>query len=218
VLFPYKDDNPRILYPFVTYFIIGINIFVFLLQFYIEGNNSIMSNNLILQFGFIPYEFNLVKIFTSMFMHGGFLHIIGNMWFLYIFGDNVESILGHIRYFFFYLFCGLFAAVLQFFFDPSSTIPMIGASGAISGILGAYLIKFPKARIHVLAVFFIFITTIVVPAQLVLGIWFLIQLSQGISSIGINTSGGVAWFAHIGGFIGGIGSLKLFQTFKIKNI
>ena len=151
-------------------------------------------------------------------MHGGLMHIIGNMWFLYIFGDNVESILGHLRFLLFYLFCGFGAAIAQFLIEPQSTTPMVGASGAIAGILAAYMIKFPKAKVHVLAIIFIFITTIVVPAQIVLGLWFLMQLSGGLGSLGLNTTGGIAWFAHIGGFIAGISSLKYFQTLHIKRI
>tara|TARA_B100000242_G_scaffold104408_1_gene72137 strand:- start:344 stop:802 length:459 start_codon:yes stop_codon:yes gene_type:complete len=150
-------------------------------------------------------------------MHGGFGHIIGNMWFLYIFGDNVESILGHARYFSFYIFCGVGAALGQFFIEPASATPMVGASGAIAGVLGAYMIKFPKAKVHVFAVIIIFITTFIVPAQIVLGIWFIMQLSGGLNSLGINTTGGVAWFAHIGGFLVGVGSLKVFQTFHFKH-
>jgi membrane associated rhomboid family serine protease len=213
VFFPYKDDNPRVLFPFVTYGIIGINILVFWAQFFVYGNERLIST-----FAFVPYEFKLFTIFTSMFMHGGLMHIIGNMWFLYIFGDNVESILGHVRFLLFYLFCGIGAAVAQFLIQPDSTTPMVGASGAIAGVLGAYMIKFPKARVHVLAVIFIFITTIVVPAQLVLGLWFLMQLSGGLGSLGFDTTGGIAWFAHIGGFIVGISTLTIFQTINIKKI
>jgi len=213
VFFPYKDDNPRVLFPFVTYGIIGLNILVFWAQFFVYGNERLIST-----FAFVPYEFKLFTIFTSMFMHGGLMHIIGNMWFLYIFGDNVESILGHVRFLLFYLFCGIGAAVAQFLIQPDSTTPMVGASGAIAGVLGAYMIKFPKARVHVLAVIFIFITTIVVPAQLVLGLWFLMQLSGGLGSLGFDTTGGIAWFAHIGGFIVGISTLKIFQTINIKKI
>ena len=183
MFFPYKDDNPRVLFPYVTYAIIGLNILVFLGQFYLYDNASMIAT-----FAFIPYEFKLFTIFTSMFMHGGIMHIIGNMWFLYIFGDNVESILGHARYLYFYLFCGAGAAVAQFLIEPYSTTPMVGASGAIAGVLGAYMIKFPKARVHVLAVIFIFITTIVVPAQFVLGLWFLMQLSGGLGSLGFDTT------------------------------
>ena len=213
MFFPYKDDNPRVLFPFVTYGIIGLNILVFWAQFFVYGNERLIST-----FAFVPYEFKLFTLFTSMFMHGGLMHIIGNMWFLYIFGDNVESILGHIRFLLFYIFCGIGAAVAQFLIQPDSTTPMVGASGAIAGVLGAYMIKFPKARVHVLAVIFIFITTIVVPAQLVLGIWFLMQLSGGLGSLGFDTTGGIAWFAHIGGFIVGISTLRIFQTINTKRI
>ena len=213
MFFPYKDDNPRVLFPFVTYGIIGLNILVFWAQFFVYGNEKLIST-----FAFVPYEFKLFTIFTSMFMHGGLMHIIGNMWFLYIFGDNVESILGHVRFLLFYLFCGIGAAVAQFLIQPDSTTPMVGASGAIAGVLGAYMIKFPKARVHVLAVIFIFITTIVVPAQLVLGLWFLMQLSGGLGSLGFDTTGGIAWFAHIGGFIVGISTLRIFQTINIKRV
>ena len=213
MFFPYKDDNPRVLFPFVTYGIIGLNILVFWAQFFVYGNERLIST-----FAFVPYEFKLFTIFTSMFMHGGLMHIIGNMWFLYIFGDNVESILGHVRFLLFYLFCGIGAAVAQFLIQPDSTTPMVGASGAIAGVLSAYMIKFPKARVHVLAVIFIFITTIVVPAQLVLGLWFLMQLSGGLGSLGFDTTGGIAWFAHIGGFIVGISTLRIFQTINIKKI
>ena len=210
MFFPYKDDNPRILYPLVTYGIILINILIFSIQNYI-GQSIFIYN-----FGFIPSKFEIKTVFSSMFMHGGIVHITSNMWFLYIFGDNIESILGHLKFFGFYLMCGIFAAITQFLFDPSSSIPMVGASGAIAGVLGAYMIRFPKARVHVLAIIFIFITTIVVPAQIVLGVWFLIQLSSGLSSIGIDTNGGVAWFAHIGGFIAGVGLLKYFQNFNME--
>ena len=212
MFFPYKDDNPRVLFPFVTYGIIGLNILVFWAQFFVYGNERLIST-----FAFVPYDFKLFTIFTSMFMHGGLMHIIGNMWFLYIFGDNVESILGHARYFSFYIFCGIGAALGQFFIEPTSTTPMVGASGAIAGVLGAYMIKFPKAKVHVFAVIIIFITTFIVPAQIVLGIWFIMQLSGGLNSLGINTTGGVAWFAHIGGFLVGVGSLKIFQTFHFEH-
>ena len=217
MLFPYKDDNPSVLYPFTTYAIIGLNVSVFLLQFYIAGNNQDLARSIIFEFGLVPNRFNIIDVITSMFLHGGIYHIVGNMWFLYIFGDNIESILGHIRFIYFYIFCGAGAAFLQFIVEPTSSIPMVGASGAISGVLGAYMIKFPKAKVHVIAVVIFFITTFVVPAQVVLGVWFLMQLSGGLGSLGIDTTGGIAWFAHIGGFICGVGSIKLFQTFKIKN-
>ena len=216
MFFPYKDDNPRVLFPFVTFGIIILNVLVFLGQFWISGNDPDIGRSLVYMYGFVPAEFNPLTIFTSMFMHGGFAHIIGNMWFLYIFGDNVESILGHVKYFMFYLACGIGAALAQFFVEPASQVPMIGASGAVAGVLGAYMIRFPKARVHVLAVIIIFITTFVVPAQIVLGLWFLMQLSGGLGSLGVDTTGGVAWFAHIGGFIIGVTSLKYFQNFQIE--
>ena len=216
MFFPYKDDNPRVLFPFVTFGIITLNVLIFLGQFWISGNDPDIGKSLVYMYGFVPAEFNPLTIFTSMFMHGGFAHIIGNMWFLYIFGDNVESILGHVKYFMFYLACGIGAALAQFFVEPASQIPMIGASGAVAGVLGAYMIRFPKARVHVLAVIIIFITTFVVPAQIVLGLWFLMQLSGGLGSLGVDTTGGVAWFAHIGGFIIGVTSLKYFQNFRIE--
>ena len=210
MFFPYKDDNPRVLYPFVTYGIILTNILIFFIQNYTN------QSSFIYYFGFIPNEFKIINIFSSMFIHGGLVHIISNMWFLYIFGDNVESILGHLNFFAFYLFCGVSATIAQFLIEPNSNIPIVGASGAIAGILGAYMIRFPKAKVHLLAVIFIFITTLVVPAKIVLGVWFLIQLSSGLSNLGIDTTGGVAWFAHIGGFIAGIGSLKFFQSFYME--
>tara|TARA_B100001250_G_scaffold411943_1_gene441874 strand:- start:517 stop:1167 length:651 start_codon:yes stop_codon:yes gene_type:complete len=216
MFFPYKDDNPRVLFPFVTFSIILLNVIVFLGQFWISGNDLDNGRSLVYIYGFVPAEFNPLTIFTSMFMHGGFAHVIGNMWFLYIFGDNVESILGHIKYFIFYLACGIGAALAQFFIEPTSQVPMIGASGAVAGVLGAYMIRFPKARVHVLTVIIIFITTFVVPAQIVLGLWFLMQLSGGLGSLGVDTTGGVAWFAHIGGFIIGVTSLKYFQNFRIE--
>ena len=216
MFFPYKDDNPRVLFPFVTFGIITLNVLIFLGQFWISGNDPGIGKSLVYMFGFVPAEFNPLTIFSSMFMHGGFAHIIGNMWFLYIFGDNVESILGHVKYFIFYLACGIGAALAQFFVEPASQVPMIGASGAVAGVLGAYMIRFPKARVHVLAVIIIFITTFVVPAQIVLGLWFLMQLSGGLGSLGVDTTGGVAWFAHIGGFIIGVTSLKYFQNFRIE--
>jgi membrane associated rhomboid family serine protease len=216
MFFPYKDDNPRVLFPFVTFGIIILNVLIFLGQFWISSNDPDIGKSLVYMYGFVPAEFNPLTIFTSMFMHGGFAHIIGNMWFLYIFGDNVESILGHVKYFIFYLACGIGAALAQFFVEPASQVPMIGASGAVAGVLGAYMIRFPKARVHVLAVIIIFITTFVVPAQIVLGLWFLMQLSGGLGSLGVDTTGGVAWFAHIGGFIIGVTSLKYFQNFQIE--
>ena len=159
----------------------------------------------------------MISIISSMFIHGSFVHILSNMWFLYIFGDNVESILGHVKFLLFYFLCGFGAAFAQYITDPNSSIPMVGASGAIAGVLGAYMISFPRAKVHVFAFIIIFVTTLVVPAQLILGLWFLIQLSNGLNTIGIDTNGGVAWFAHIGGFIVGIGTIKYIQNYKFSS-
>ena len=212
---PYKDDNPRVLFPYVTYIFIMMNIVVFLTFTYYSL--FIDNANWFYTFGFIPNSFNIISIITSMFIHGGFGHILSNMWFLYIFGDNVESILGHVKFLVFYFLCGFGAAFAQYITDPNSSIPMVGASGAIAGVLGAYMISFPRAKVHVFAFIIIFVTTLVVPAQLVLGLWFLIQLSSGLNSLGIDTNGGVAWFAHIGGFIVGIGTIKYIQNYKLSS-
>ena len=215
MFFPYKDDNPRVLFPYVTYTLIAANIIIFIGLNILSFQKTIY--NPIIVFGFIPNYFNLLTIFSSMFIHRGISHIFANMLFLYIFGDNVESILGHTKFFIFYLICGFGAALAQYAVNPHSTIPMVGASGAIAGILGAYMIRFPKAKVHVFAVIIIFITTFIIPAQIVLGLWFLIQLSNGLSSLGIDTTGGVAWFAHIGGFIAGVGSINYVQNYNFEN-
>ena len=211
MLFPYKDDNPRILVPYVTYCIIGINVLVFLMQLNLGLNDPLAEKSFIYNFGFIPADFSLITIFTSMFLHGGLSHIMGNMWFLWVFGDNVEGVLGHVEYAVFYILCGLAATISQLLINPNSTIPMVGASGAIAGVLGMYMIRFPHARVHVFAFIIIFFTTFRVPAMFVLGFWFFNQLTNGLGSLGFDTTGGVAWFAHIGGFITGI---MLNQAFK----
>ena len=159
MLFPYKDDNPRILVPYVTYCIIGINALIFVLQFNLGISDPSAEKAFIYRFGFIPADFSLITIFTSMFLHGGISHIMGNMWFLWVFGDNVEGVLGHLKYAIFYLMCGLAATISQLLINPNSTIPMVGASGAIAGVLGMYMIRFPHARVHVFAFIIIFFTS-----------------------------------------------------------
>lgn len=211
MLFPYKDDNPRILVPYVTYAIISINVLIFVFQLNMGMVSSAAEIEFIYRFGFIPANFSIITVFTSMFLHGGISHIMGNMWFLWVFGDNVEGVLGHVKFAVFYIICGLAATMSQLFVDPSSTIPMVGASGAIAGVLGMYMIRFPHARVHVFAFIIIFFTTFRVPAMFVLGFWFFNQLTNGLGSLGFDTTGGVAWFAHIGGFISGV---MLNQAFK----
>jgi membrane associated rhomboid family serine protease len=212
MIFPYKDDNPKVLVPYITYGIITLNILIYIFQFNTKIADPEAEAILIYTFGLIPAQFSILTLFTSMFMHGGITHILGNMWFLWIFGDNVESTLGHVRYILFYILCGLFAALCQVLIYPSSEIPMIGASGAIAGVLGLYMIRFPTARVHVFIFIIIFFTTIRVPAIIVLGFWFFNQLTSGLGSLGLDTTGGIAWFAHIGGFIAGI---MLHQFFKL---
>ena len=215
MFFPYKDDNPRVLVPYVTYGILGLNILVFIGQILLSISDPDLGIAIVYTFGFVPAKFSIITIITSMFIHGGLAHIVGNMWFLWLFGDNVESVLGHLKYFLFYMVCGIGAAFGQFLISTSSQVPMVGASGAIAGVLGAYMIQFPKARVHVLVIL-IFITTIAVPAQIVLGLWFLMQLTGGLGTLGMDTTGGVAWFAHVGGFISGVGFLKYFQKLRLE--
>ena len=177
MLFPYKDDNPKVLIPYVTYGIFAMNIVLFFIQFLVSRNDINSANRIFYSFGFIPADFNILTIFSSMFIHGNLAHIIGNLWFLKVFGDNVESVLGHLKYFFFYICCGFIAALAQYIINPSSAIPMIGASGAIAGVLGAYMVQFPNARVHNILFFIVFFTKVTLPAQIVLGFWFLLQLS-----------------------------------------
>ena len=215
MFFPYKDDNPRVLIPFVTYFIIGLNVLVFIYQYFIIQGAQ-LSEDFIYTYALIPANPTILTIFSSMFMHGGFTHIIFNMWFLWIFGDNIESVLGHKKYLLFYFLCVIGAGLSQIQIDPESTIPMVGASGAIAGVLGAYLFRFPRATVHVLVILIVFITFIRVPAMIVIGFWFLSNLTAGIGTLGIEQTGGTAWFAHIGGFISGVLFNYLFKIIKIE--
>ena len=214
MFFPYKDDNPRILFPFVTYTIIGINSLVFIYQYFILPPE--LLGHIISTYALTPAAPSVITVFTSMFMHGGLMHIIFNMWFLWIFGDNIESVLGHKRYVLFYLLCGVGAALAQIQINTGSQIPMVGASGAIAGVLGAYLIRFPRATVHVLVILIIFITFIRVPAMVVIGIWFLSNLTAGLGTLGVEETGGTAWFAHLGGFVSGVVLNQVFKKIRIE--
>ncbi len=214
MFFPYKDDNPRILFPFVTYTIIGINSLVFIYQYFILPPE--LLGHIISTYALTPAVPSVITVFTSMFMHGGLMHIIFNMWFLWIFGDNIESVLGHKRFVLFYLLCGVGAALLQIQINTGSQIPMVGASGAIAGVLGAYLIRFPRATVHVLVILIIFITFIRVPAMVVIGFWFLSNLTAGLGTLGIEETGGTAWFAHLGGFVSGVVLNQIFKQIRIE--
>ncbi len=211
--FPISDDNQSNSKPYVCYSIIAVCCFIFLWQSTLPTD---LNQNAIYNFGVIPaallgdqqsFISPALTVFTSMFMHGGWMHLIGNMVFLWIFGDNIEDSMGHKKFLFFYLICGLLAALLQALINPSSPVPMIGASGAIAGILGAYLVLHPKANVNVLFWIIIFITVVKVPAFIVLSVWIISQF--------FGSSGGVAYFAHIGGFIAGA---LLIYFFKYPHI
>ena len=202
-MIPLRDTLPSHSTPFVTAAIIALNVMVFGFEMML---NQYELNEFVHVYGMVPADFHTPSLFTSMFLHGGFMHLIGNMWFLWIYGDNVEDILGHGKYLLFYLVCGVIAALAQYATGPDSRIPMVGASGAIAGVMGAYMVKFPHARILLLLPIFIIFTTVEVPAVLVLLMWFALQFFNGIGSIAATeaTKGGVAFFAHIGGFIAGM--------------
>jgi len=180
-----------------------VNILVFLYQFSLD---SFSQNAFMDRYALIPDRFHFANVITSMFLHGGWMHVLGNMWFLWIFGDNIEDILGHPKYLLFYLMCGIAAALTQVFFNPVSRVPMVGASGAIAGVMGAYMIKFPNSRIRTLLFLFIFFTMIDVPAWIMLIYWFGLQFVGGFESLASAqvTQGGTAFFAHVGGFVAGI--------------
>jgi membrane associated rhomboid family serine protease len=213
-MIPLKDDNPSGTVPVVNIFLIITNIAVFI---YLNYLAPFTSHSIIIRLGFIPYELshftdiypqNLVPIpmtiITAMFMHGGWLHLLSNMLYLWIFGDNIEDILGHVKYLFFYLICGISATLVHGFININSQIPTLGASGAIAGVLGAYMFLFPRSRIKTLIILFIFIQIIHIPAVIILGYWILIQILSGFAEYGSQAGGGIAWFAHIGGFVSGL--------------
>jgi len=195
----------------VTIILILANVLVFLYELMLP---DYALNQLIVAYGVVPYRLHLYSLFTSMFIHGGFLHILGNMWFLWIFGKGIEDLLGHAKYLFFYLACGVAAGIVYVLTNADSGVPTVGASGAIAGVMGAYLIKFPRARIVTLILIFFFITTIDVPAALLLLYWFAIQFFNGIAPVGYSqiSNGNVAWFAHVGGFLAGMGLISILPT------
>jgi membrane associated rhomboid family serine protease len=229
-MFPYRDDNPTLSTPIITIFLIGANVAVWVL---IQGMGSDPRlAQSICELGLIPAEFlgrvlpgtsvplsptatcvlgverHWYTPLTSMFLHGGWFHLIGNMWFLWLFGNNVEDSMGRGRYLGFYLLCGVAAAAAQPFVSPASIVPMVGASGAISGVMGAYVVLYPRVRVHMLVILFVFITRIAVPAYLMLGYWFLLQLFGGSMAQG---EGGVAFWAHVGGFVAGALLISMFK-------
>jgi len=204
-MFPIRDHNPSRRTPLVTYLIIAVNVAVFLGELRYAGDPRAIEA-FFYTWGLVPVAVTLggdvVGIFTSMFIHGGFLHLAGNMLFLYIFGDNLEDRFGHFGFAVFYLVSGVGAALFQVAVSPWSDVPMVGASGAIAGVLGGYLLLFPRARVDVLVVLILFVTVINVPAWFMLGLWFLLQLVNGLAQATEAT--GVAYWAHAGGFLAGV--------------
>jgi len=225
-VFPLKDDIPTRTTPFITVALIALNALVFLYQLSLQGEGSPdglrASRDFILEFGLVPCRLTgacrsgswllppALTILTSMFLHGGFLHVGGNMLYLWIFGNNVEDTLGHARFTVFYLVSGAIAAAAQTALSATSSVPMIGASGAVSGVLGAYLLLFPRANVLTLIILGFFVRIVRVPAILVLGLWFVVQFVSGLATWGAATARGealggeTAWFAHLGGFLGGM--------------
>ncbi|MBN2013219.1 rhomboid family intramembrane serine protease [candidate division KSB1 bacterium] len=220
-MIPLRDTVPAYRFPFVTILFIVVNVAVF----FHEVKLGVHINEFIKIYGIVPQHyfeltaqnrFNLFERFypflTSMFLHGGWMHLIGNMWFLWIFGDNVEDRLGHVRYLILYLIFGIVSGFAHTYINPHSSMPTVGASGAIAGVMGAYFIYFPRARILTLIPIFIFLQFIEIPAYFFLGIWFLFQFLSGAAQFSMRSGslGGIAWFAHIGGFLCGILTALIF--------
>ena len=229
-MIPLRDDVPSRSVPLVTIALIVLNVLVYLYEVSLGVGGDGAANAFIFEFGAMPCRLTgacaglddfpspLVTVFTSMFMHSvNPMHVVGNMLYLWIFGDNVEDALGHGRFLVFYLVAGVAAAIAQTLTAPRSHVPMIGASGAVSGVLGAYLFLFPYARVHVLLIFGFFIRPVHVPAIIVLGFWIVVQFLNGLITVSASAhgrveAGGIAWFAHIGGFLAGIVLLFLMRS------
>ncbi|MDZ8225822.1 MULTISPECIES: rhomboid family intramembrane serine protease [unclassified Nostoc] len=225
-MFPLYDENPTRTTPYFTYGLIGMNILVFLHEvMLLNASSNVQLNQFLSQYAVIPQQLTTnwsgewITLFTSQFLHGGWWHLISNMVFLWIFGNNIEDRLGHVKYLIFYLACGALAALCQWFIGMNSEIPSLGASGAISGVLGAYIIRFPQARVMTLVFLGFFITTIRVPALVIIGLFIVQNVISGLATLqtAANMSvetGGVAYWAHIGGFAFGIILAPLFGLFR----
>jgi membrane associated rhomboid family serine protease len=226
VMIPIRDDQPRFSTPYVTYFLVALNALVFLFELSVGAQSHQALNSMIYEFGIVPSHFGealagaahfslaaaFLPILTSMFLHGSWLHIIGNMWVLWIFGDNIEDYLGHFSFLLFYLLCGFAAAIAHILLNAGSDVPTVGASGAIAGVMGAYFLLYPKARVLTLVPLIVFFTFWWLPAWIVLGYWFLLQfLSGAATSIAYSSpsGGGVAFWAHVGGFVAGLVLIKI---------
>ncbi|MGB9723402.1 MAG: rhomboid family intramembrane serine protease [Chloroflexia bacterium] len=217
-MLPLRDELPTRRVPVITIGLIAVNVLVFLLEIFLELQGEKYLEAFLWTWGTIPWELthnfgprSALSLLTSMFLHGGFLHIGGNMLYLWIFGNNVEDEMGRWQFTVFYLLCGVLAGLAQVAAGPDERIPAIGASGAIAGVLGAYLVLFPRARVATLVIFGYFIRVAYLPAALLLGFWFVLQLLNGFVALSSPfQSSGVAWFAHIGGFIAGLLLVWLF--------
>lgn len=218
-MIPLRDINPRQRTPVVNIVLIIVNVWMFLWE--VSLGPALMQ--VMAKIAFVPARFwapgdlgsDITSIFVSMFLHGGWMHLGGNMLYLWVFGDNLEDRMGHVRYLLFYVACGVVATLAHAIFNPGSPVPAVGASGAIAGVLGGYLILFPAARVMTLIPFFVFITVRELPAMLVLGLWFVIQLFTGAATLGLPSAqegGGVAYFAHIGGFVAGVALVMLIRN------
>lgn len=220
-MIPIKDDQPRFSMPYVTYFLIGLNVAVFLFEFSVQVQSPRALDSLMYQFGVVPRLVTgaltgavdvspavaFVPMLTSMFLHASWLHVIGNMWVLWIFGDNIEDYLGHFPYLVFYLVCGIAASVTHVLLNLGSRIPSVGASGAIAGVMGAYFLLYPRARVLTWfpPIFFFHL-----PAWVTLGYWFVVQFLSGTAIASSAQTGGVAFWAHVGGFVAGLILIKVF--------
>ena len=229
-MFPYRDENETVRTPIVTFALIAINVLVWLLYQGAGGTGPLEAS--VCNLGLIPGELTLratpgdgfpmgqgmaclvdpgrepLHLLTAMFLHGGWMHLLGNMWFLWLFGNNVEDSMGRLRFIAFYLLSGLCASLAHVFTEPSSIMPMVGASGAISGVMGAYIVLYPRVRVYCFVVIIIFVTTVALPAWVMLGYWMLLQVLGGLG--GPAAGGGVAFWAHIGGFAAGVLLVKSF--------
>jgi membrane associated rhomboid family serine protease len=236
-MLPLKDDVPSRSFPLISVLLIVANVSAFLYQLSLEagtGGTGRATTAFVMEFGAVPCRLTglcpgddpaapIVTVFTSMFLHGGLFHIAGNMLYLWIFGDNVEDSLGHLRFLTLYVLSGVGAAALQVMMSPESRVPMVGASGAISGVLGAYLFLFPRASVLTLVTFGFFIRFVHIPAVIVLGFWIVVQVLNGLLSYGAQAAGaidrgGVAWFAHIGGFVTGVTLLFLLRPRTVRRL
>jgi len=229
-VFPYRDENETIRTPIVTYALIAINVLIWI---FVQGAGSVGALEAsVCNLGLIPGELTLSArpgsgfdmgegmvclvdagrepshLLSAMFLHGGWMHLLGNMWFLFLFGNNVEDSMGRLRFLWFYLLSGVAASLAHVFTDPSSIMPMVGASGAISGVMGAYIVLYPRVRVYCFVVLIVFVTTIAVPAWVMLGYWMFLQLVGGLSAPAAG--GGVAFWAHIGGFVAGVVLIRMF--------